>query len=159
MSPRSIAVVGASPQTNSVGRHIVANIKGGGFARRVHVVNPHYGEIEGITAVKTLAAIPDTPDVVIVAAPPTAFPETVAEAARKGAAAAVITTPELERGRGPLLEVMEGPARIAGLRVVGAGCPKGRLLPPTRIHRQSLKTLSHRPQLPRSGWLDLTMNM
>ena len=47
MSPRSVAVVGASPHANSVGRHIIANIKGAGFAGRVDVVNPHYAEIEG----------------------------------------------------------------------------------------------------------------
>jgi acetyltransferase len=73
------------------------------------------------------------PDVVIVAAPPTAVPETVAEAARKGAAAAVITTPELERDRGPLAEVIEGPARIAGLRVVGPNC-LGVLLPRVQLN-------------------------
>ena len=132
MSPRSIAVAGASPHTNSVGRHIIANIKSGGFAGPVHVVNPHYAEIEGIAPVKSIEAIPDTPDVVVVAVPPSAIPETVAEAAGKGIAAAVIITAELGHGRGSLAEVLEDPARSAGLRLVGPNC-LGVLLPRARL--------------------------
>ena len=133
VSPRSIAVIGASPHANSVGRHIIANIKSGGFAGPVHVVNPHYAEIEGIAPVKSIEAIPDTPDVVVVAVPPSAIPETVAEAARKGIAAAVIITAELGHGRGSLAEVLEDPARSAGLRLVGPNC-LGVLLPRAKLN-------------------------
>jgi acetyltransferase len=45
--PHSLAVVGASPHALSVGRHIIRNIIAAGFAGPVHVVNPHYSEIEG----------------------------------------------------------------------------------------------------------------
>jgi acetyltransferase len=133
VSPRSIAVVGASPHTNSVGRHIIANIKDAGFAGSVDVVNPHYGEIEGIAAVKSVEAIPGTPDVVIVAVPSTAVPETVAEAARKGVAAAVIITAGLEHGPGSLAEATEAAARSAGLRLVGPNC-LGVLLPRVKLN-------------------------
>src|SRR5260370_5365149 len=87
LSPRSLAVVGASPHENSVGRHIIANIISAGFSGPVHVVNPHYGEIEGLATIKSLASIGDAPDVVIIAAPPAALPELVAEAARRRGAA------------------------------------------------------------------------
>ena len=133
MSPRSIAVVGASPHANSVGRHIIANIKGAGFAGRVDVVNPHYAEIEGIAAVKSVEAIPGTPDVVIVAVPSTAVPQTVVEIARKGVAAAVIITAGLEHGPGSQAEVMEASARSAGLRLVGPNC-LGVLLPRVKLN-------------------------
>jgi acetyltransferase len=133
MSPRSIAVIGASPHTSSVGRHIIANIKGAGFVGPVHVVNPHYDEIEGLAAVKSIEAIPGTPDVVIVAAPPTAVPEIVAEAARKGASAAIIITAGLDHGRGSLAEATEAAARSAGLRLVGPNC-LGVLLPRVKLN-------------------------
>jgi hypothetical protein len=42
LSARSLAVIGASPHANSVGRHISANIVAGGFAGQLRVVNPHY---------------------------------------------------------------------------------------------------------------------
>jgi acetyltransferase len=128
MSPRSLAVVSASQHANSVGRHIVANIKGGGFAGSVYVVNPQYGGIGGIAAVKSIAAIPDTPDVVIVAVPPASVPETVAAVASKGVAAAVIITAGLGHGPGSLAEATENLARGGGLRLVGPNC-LGVLLP------------------------------
>ena len=38
------------------------NLRRGGFAGEVHLVNPHYDEIAGIRAVKTYDGLPDTPD-------------------------------------------------------------------------------------------------
>jgi acetyltransferase len=67
VAPRSLAVVGASPRETSVGRHVIANIVAAGFGGPVHVVNPHYAEIEGIETVKSIDAVAGTPDVVVVA--------------------------------------------------------------------------------------------
>jgi acetyltransferase len=133
VSPRSIAVVGASRHENSVGRHIVANITAGGFGGPVHVVNPHYAEIEGIVPAKSIADITGTPDVVVVAVPPPAVPETIAEAGLKGAAVAVIITAGLGHGPGSLTEAAEQAARNTGLRLVGPNC-LGVLLPPARLN-------------------------
>src|SRR5262245_18865612 len=52
-SPRSVAVVGASPRETSPGRAVLRNLASAGFEGSVSLVNPHYGEIEGIKAVKT----------------------------------------------------------------------------------------------------------
>jgi acetyltransferase len=133
VSPRSLAVVGASPHANSVGRHVIANIMAGGFAGPLHVVNPHYGEIEGVATVKSMAAIAEAPDVAIVAVPPAAVPETVAEAARKGAAAAVIITAGLGHGPGSLAEAAGSAARSASLRLVGPNC-LGVLVPAAQLN-------------------------
>jgi len=51
-SPRSIAIVGASPRQTSPGRAVLRNIRQAAFAGPVDLVNPHYGEIEGFKAVK-----------------------------------------------------------------------------------------------------------
>ena len=133
ISPHVLAVVGASPHPNSVGRHIIANLIVGGFAGRLHVVNPHYDEIEGVRTVKSLGEITETPDVAIIAVPPAAVPETVAEAGRKGAAAAVIITAGLGHDAGSLAEATERAARSAGLRIVGPNC-LGVIVPPARMN-------------------------
>jgi CoA binding domain len=57
-SPRSVAVVGASPRDTSPGRAVLRNLHAAGFEGSVSLVNPHYGEIEGIKAVKTIQALP-----------------------------------------------------------------------------------------------------
>ncbi len=133
LSPRSLAVVGASPHAGSVGRHVIANIVSAGFSGPIHVVNPHYGEIEGLATVKSLAAITEAPDVVIIAAPPAAVPEVVAEAGGRGVAAAVIITAGLGHGRGSLAAATEEAARTTGLRLIGPNC-LGVLVPSTRLN-------------------------
>ena len=74
LSPRALAVIGASRHESSVGRHIIANILSGGFAGPVHVVNPHHTQIEGLATVKSMEAIAEAPDLVIIAVPPPPCP-------------------------------------------------------------------------------------
>jgi acetyltransferase len=127
LSPRSLAVAGASLNEHSVGRHIIANIISAGFSGPVHVVNPHYGEIEGLAILKSLAEIAEAPDVVIIAARPAAVPELVADTGHRGVAVAVIITAGLGQGPGSLADATEHAARATGLRVVGAHTWRTRL--------------------------------
>src|SRR5262249_25715508 len=68
-SPRSVAVVGASPRETSPGRAVLRNLASAGFEGSVSLVNPHYGEIEGIKAVKTIQELRQAPDLLVIAAP------------------------------------------------------------------------------------------
>ena len=47
-SPRSVALIGASPRPTSPGRAILRNLRRADFKGSVHLINPHYDEIEGI---------------------------------------------------------------------------------------------------------------
>ena len=85
-----------------------------GFPGTIHLVNPHYDEIEGVRAVKSYDALPEAPDVVVIAVPPAAVPDAVAAAARKGTAAGIIVTAGLGHGPGSLAELCEKNARAAG---------------------------------------------
>ena len=58
-APRSVAVVGASPREKSPGHAVLKNLRGGGFAGDIHLVNPHYDAIEGVRAVKSYADLPE----------------------------------------------------------------------------------------------------
>ena len=53
-SPRSVAVVGASPRETSPGRAVLRNLRAAGFAGSIGLVNPHYDEIEGVRSVRTI---------------------------------------------------------------------------------------------------------
>ncbi len=143
IAPRSLAVVGASPREKSVGRHVIENIIAASFSGPVHVVNPNYGDIEGIRTVKSIDAIAGTPDVVVVAVPPAAVPETVASAGAKGAAAAIIITAGLGHGPGSLAEAAERTARATGLRLVGPNC-LGVLVPPARFNASFATRMPHK---------------
>ena len=132
-SPRSIAVVGASPRKTSSGRAVVENLLRAGFPGPIHVVNPHYDAIEGVHAVKSYEALPEAPDVAVIAVPPAAVPDAVAAAARKGTAAGIIVTAGLGHGPGSLAELAEKNARAAGMRLVGPNC-LGVLVPRAKLN-------------------------
>ena len=78
LAPHSIVVVGASPRLTSVGRAILRNLREGGFAGPIHLVNPRHLNIEGITAVPRVQDLPEDVDLAVVAVPPQAVPETIA---------------------------------------------------------------------------------
>ncbi len=147
-APRSIAVVGASPRETSPGRAVLLNLRRAGFPGALHLVNPHYDAIEGVTAVKTYDQLPDTPDVVVIGVPPSAIPSIIAAAGAKGTAAAIILTAGLGHGPGSIAETCEKAARATGLRLVGPNC-LGVLAPGARLNA------SFAASMPRPGDLAL----
>jgi acetyltransferase len=122
MAPRSIALVGASPREHSVGRAIVKNLKAGGFAGDIQIINPRYADIDGIATVPSLDALVAPPDLVVITAPAAAVPSVVASAAEHGVASAVIITAGLGRGPGSLAATCEQAARAKGVRLLGPNC-------------------------------------
>jgi acetyltransferase len=122
LSPRSIAIIGASPKETSVGRKVLWNLRNGGFEGEIYVVNPRYSEIDGIRTVPSLLDLPAAPDVVVVTTPPQTVPSIVSVAGEKGVSAAIIITAGLGRGPGSLAETCERTARSTGLRLVGPNC-------------------------------------
>ena len=121
-SPRSVAVVGASPRQTSPGRAVLRNLQDAGFKGSIGLVNTHYSEIEGIKSVKTVDELPEAPDLLVIAAPPPSVPGIIAAGGQKGAAAAVIITAGLGHGAGSLADACEQAARATGLRLVGPNC-------------------------------------
>ena len=121
-APHSIAVVGASPRDTSPGRAVLKNLRSGGFAGAIHLVNPHYDSIEGVAAVKSYDALVTPPDVTVIAVPPAAVAAVVRAAAVKGTAAAIILTAGLGHGLGSIADECEQAARAAGMRIVGPNC-------------------------------------
>ena len=122
-APRSVALVGASPRPGSLGNAVLRNLRGAGFAGPLDLVNPRYGEIDGLPVVASLRDLPEPPDVAVVAAPADAVPAVVDEARRTAAvAAAVVITAGLGHGPGSLAAACEAAARPHGLRLVGPNC-------------------------------------
>src|SRR5437763_15979592 len=93
LKPRSIALVGASAKPGSVGLITARNLRAGGFAGPVWLVNPKYRSIEGQQCYPSIAALPAPPDLAVLATPPETVPELVTQLAPEGARSTAATTP------------------------------------------------------------------
>ena len=121
LTPRSVAVVGASRDPNSVGNALVRHLVEGGFTGRVIPVNPTAGEIAGVPAVSSLREV-GTADLVIVAVPAAAVIDVVEQAADVGAHGVVVVSAGFAE-TGPagldLQRELVRRARANGMRVIG----------------------------------------
>ncbi len=148
LSPRSLALVGASPRQASVGRAILANIRKAKFTGEFGLVNNHYAEIDGVAAVTGLDKLPFAPELVVISAPATEIPALLDQAGARGAAGAVIVTAGLGHGAGSLAEAVERAARKYGMRLIGPNC-LGILMPGANLNA------SFAAHMPRAGNLAL----
>ena len=148
LSPRSVALVGASPRQGSVGRAILANIQKAKFEGGLGLVNPRYAEIEGVKAVGSLGKLPFVPELVVITAPAAAIPGLIDEAGKRGAAGALIITAGLGHGVGSLAEAAERAAQNYGMRLIGPNC-LGVMMPGANLNA------SFSAHMPRPGNLAL----
>src|ERR1700694_5314799 len=82
LSPRSVALVGASPRQGFVGRAILQNILDAKFKGEFGLVNPYYAEVGGVAAVRSLDKLPFVPELVVITAPATAVAGLIDEAGK-----------------------------------------------------------------------------
>ncbi|MBR0712992.1 bifunctional acetate--CoA ligase family protein/GNAT family N-acetyltransferase [Bradyrhizobium liaoningense] len=122
LSPRSVALVGASPRPVSVGRAVLENIRKANFTGEFGLVNPRYAEIAGMQAVTSLEKLPFVPELVAITAPAKEIPGIIEQAGRRGTAGALIVTAGLGHGPGSLEEASLQAARRYGMRLIGPNC-------------------------------------
>jgi acyl-CoA synthetase (NDP forming) len=124
-NPRAIAVLGASQDLASISGQPVAHLKAKGYAGKVYPVNPRYAEVAGYRCYPDLAALPETPDVVVVAVAARRVPEALGQIADRGAPFALILSSGFaeagDEGRRAQLDLAEI-ARARGVHVIGPNC-------------------------------------
>ena len=130
--PRSVALVGASDRPGKVGTLLLGNLLAAGFAGGIYAVNPRHTSLAGVPCVRTVADLPQVPDLAVIATPPRTVPGVIEECGRAGIRAAVVITAGFsETGpEGAALErqLLEN-ARRHGVRVLGPNC-LGLMRPP-----------------------------
>ncbi|KMO12014.1 bifunctional acetate--CoA ligase family protein/GNAT family N-acetyltransferase [Methylobacterium platani] len=119
LSPRSVALVGASARPNAFGAAILRNLRESGFQGPIWPVNPRHDSVDGVQAFADLADLPEPADLVVIVTPPETVPEVVAAAGRRGCGAAVVITTGLGSGPDSLAEAARMAARRHSLRLVG----------------------------------------
>jgi acetyltransferase len=130
--PRSIALIGASKQTSSIGSVVARNLFQGGFEGPVMPVNPKHRFIRGVWTYPNVASLPETPDLAVIATPPETIPGIIADLGRRGTRGAVVISAGFGEAPGPqgkaLQQAMLDAAKPYTLRIIGPNC-LGILLP------------------------------
>ncbi len=90
LSPRSVAVVGASSDTSGLRGRILEIIRGHPFAGQIYPVSRSAAEVQGLKAYPSVTALPQPVDLAIVIVPAEFVPAEIERCGRAGVRAAVI---------------------------------------------------------------------
>ena len=125
LRPRSVAVVGASRRSGSLGHGIVSNLLEFGFQGPVYPVHHEAHHVASIRAYPTVDAIDDEVDLAVVVVPRPQVRDVVEACARKGVKGLVVITAgfrevgaEGAEEEARLTEVV----RRSGMRMIGPNC-------------------------------------
>lgn len=118
LHPRSIAVIGGSDRAGSLGTIILDNLVEGGFSGLIQAVNPRKGTRGGVVWCASIAALPQIPDLAVVAIPAASVPKAIAELGERGARVAVVISAGIHEDPA-LRQAMLDAAQPYGLRIIG----------------------------------------
>ena len=119
LTPRSVAVIGASDRSGSVGHLVWSNLRGGAFQGPVYAVNRRQPQLLGEPALASVAELPEAPDLAVICTPPDTVPGLVAELGARGTRAAVVLSAGLSpQQKQDCLDA----ARPHVLRLLGPNC-------------------------------------
>ena len=125
VAPRSVALIGASDKSGSVGALTLKNLERAGFEGRVFLVNPRHAQLNGHRVYPDIESLPEHIDLAVVATPPGQVPGVIRDLGLAGTKAAVVLTAGFgetgERGKALQDEMIEA-AEPYGLRIVGPNC-------------------------------------
>ncbi len=125
LSPRSVAVIGASRTAGTIGNELLRNLQGAGFEGPIFPVHPEADHVGSIKAVPSILDIVDDVDLAIVVVPADAVPQVVEECGRKQVYGVVVLSAgfaeEGPEGAAREAEVLRV-ARSWGIRLVGPNC-------------------------------------
>lgn len=123
--PKSVAVIGASRNPESVGYAVMKNMILNGFTGVIYPVNPKARAVIGVKAYPNILAVPDQIDLAVIVVPNQMVPQVMEDCAEKGVGAVVVISAGFKE-TGPegakLEEEVASIAKRAGIRIVGPNC-------------------------------------
>lgn len=123
--PRSIAVVGATEKSGSVGRTVLDNLHKNDFGGPLYPINPKRTEILGLRAYPSIRTLPEVPDLAVIVTPAATVSSITRECAELGVRGAVVISAGFKEcgseGREREREILES-IRGSSMRIVGPNC-------------------------------------
>jgi acetyltransferase len=125
LSPKSVAVIGATERKRSVGRTVMSNLVAGGFLGNIYPVNPIQETILGVKAYPNVSALPEVPDLAVIITPPKTVPGIIKECAAIGIRGVIIISAgfkEIGPEGAALEQQVLAEAKRGNIRIVGPNC-------------------------------------
>jgi len=121
LRPASLAIVGASPRTGSVGKGLLDQMALGGFRGPLYAINPRYEEIAGQPCYPDFAALPEVPEHAIFAVADARLEPLFDAALVAGVKAMTLFNPLSDEAGGEgLRHRIQAKAKEAGVLICGA---------------------------------------
>ncbi len=125
LRPRSVAIVGASPDRGTIGANVLENLLLAGYQGEIHLVSRSRKEINGRPCVPSIDDLPLGIDAVVLVVPEAVVVESVAACARRQAGSAVVFASGFAETGGEgkdKQDRMTAIARESGLMLLGPNC-------------------------------------
>ena len=144
LAPKSVALIGATESTGSVGRTLMENLKDEAFQGDVYPVNPKRSSILGVPAFARIADVPGPVDLAVICTPASTVPGVITECIDAGIKGAIIISAGFKEigAEGAALErqILER-ARQAKMRIIGPNC-LGAMIPRVGLNATFAKPLA-----------------
>src|SRR5438874_3847257 len=125
LRPRSVAIVGVSPEPGHPGGSVLANLERCRFAGAIHLVSRSRTEFNGRPCVPSIDDLPHGVDVAVLVVPQTAVNDAIAALGRRGVGAAIVFASGYaevgDAGRADQKKLTAA-ARAANVAVLGPNC-------------------------------------
>jgi acetate---CoA ligase (ADP-forming) len=125
LRPRSVAIVGVSPEAGSLGGNVLANLTRIGFKGDIHLVSRNNREIGGRACVGSIDELPEGIDVAVLAVPRQASIDAVKACVRRKIGAALVFASgfaEMDEAGRADQDAMARTANEAKLALCGPNC-------------------------------------
>ncbi|ASJ71058.1 bifunctional acetate--CoA ligase family protein/GNAT family N-acetyltransferase [Granulosicoccus antarcticus] len=116
LNPASLVVVGASAREESPGYKVTRNLLQGSYKGTLFLVNPRYKTILDASCYRTIASLPDVPDLAIIITPVRLVKHTLRQCARKGIQVALVMSGAQDNA------ALQTYAKRLGIRLMGPCC-------------------------------------
>src|SRR3984893_11540795 len=140
LNPKSVALIGATEATSSVGRTLMENLRS--FGGSLFPVNLKRTNVLGIKAFPRITDVPGPVDLAVIATPAIAVPEVVSECAEAGVKGAVIISAGFRECGTVGVQLEEAIfACRGGMRLMGPNC-LGVMIPGQGLNATFAKTMA-----------------
>src|SRR5438477_2079852 len=125
LRPRSVAIVGISPEPGHMGGSVLANLERCGFAGPIHLVSRSRGEFNGRPCVPSIDDLPQGVDIAVLVVPQSVVIDAIGALGRCGVGTAIVFASGYaevgEAGRAEQ-EKLTAAAHAANVAVLGPNC-------------------------------------